>query len=280
MSKTSHEISQDKETLYRRFSRTQRIMHLVVMTSFLGLVLTGMPLKYSETDIVLYLTRFVSVRGLGVIHRMCALTTFGYFLFHLLHVAYRLLIKREKDLLWGPNSMIPQPDDLRLLIKQIRWFFFLGEKPQFDHWAYWEKFDYWAIFWGVPVIGSTGLFLWFPIFFGKFLPGWIFNLATLIHSEEALMAAGFIFTIHFFNTHLRPGKFPLDLVIFTGRMTEEYFEQEHPREYNRLSRTGKLEKLRIAPPGSDMLVIYKIVAFGGLLAGVVSIALIIYASFF
>ncbi len=272
--------NQEKVTVYRRFSHLQRIMHLVVMTSFLGLVLTGMPLKYSETDIVLYLTRFVSVHGLGFIHRICAVMTFGYFFFHLLHVGYRILINKEKGLLWGPDSMIPQPEDLRLLVKQFRWFFFLGEKPQFDHWAYWEKFDYWAIFWGVPVIGSTGLFLWFPTFFGQYLPGWIFNLAALVHSEEALMAAAFIFTIHFFNTHLRPGKFPLDLVVFTGRMTEEYFKEEHHKEYDRLSRQGELEKLRMAPSGTDMLVVYKIVAYGGLFTGLFSIGIIIYASFF
>jgi cytochrome b subunit of formate dehydrogenase len=271
---------QNNEVCYRRFTRLQRVLHLIVMTSFLGLVLTGMPLKYSETDIVLYLTQFVSVLGLGFIHRVCAFLTFGYFIFNLFYVGYRFLIKRESGLLWGPESMVPQPGDLKLLIKQMRWFFFLGEKPQFDRWAYWEKFDYWAIFWGVPVIGATGLFLWFPTLFGKYLPGWIFNLAALVHSEEALMAAAFIFTIHFFNTHLRPGKFPLDLVIFTGRMSESYFKEEHPVEYNRLAEKEELETLRIAPSGRDMLVVYKIIAYAGLVTGLFAIAVILYASWF
>ena len=47
------------------------------------------------------------------------------------------------------------------------------------------------------------------------MPGWMLNVATTIHSDEALLAVGFIFSIHFFNTHFRPEKFPIDTVIFT-----------------------------------------------------------------
>jgi len=86
-------------------------------------------------------------------------------------------------------------------------------KPEFDRWTYWEKFDYFAVFWGVFIIGSSGLFMWFPTFFTRFLPGWLINIALIIHSDEALLAAGFIFSIHFFNTHFRIEKFPMDTVI-------------------------------------------------------------------
>ena len=85
-----------------------------------------------------------------------------------------------------------------------------GRGPQYGRWTYWEKFDYFAVFWGIAVIGSTGLMLWFPEFFTRLLPGWLINVATIIHSDEALLATGFIFTVHFFNTHLRPEKFPMD----------------------------------------------------------------------
>jgi hypothetical protein len=91
-----------------------------------------------------------------------------------------------------------------------------------------EKFDYFAVFWGVAIIGGSGLMLWFPEFFARFVPGWLFNVATVVHADEALLAAGFIFTIHFFHVHFRPEKFPLDGVMFTGRATREYMEEEHP----------------------------------------------------
>ena len=97
---------------------------------------------------------------------------------------------------WGPNAID--------IWNHVRWFVGKGPRPQFDRYTYWEKFDYWAVFWGMFIIGSSGLVLWFPFFFSQFLPGWIFNVATVIHGEEALLAVGFIFTIHFFNGHLRP----------------------------------------------------------------------------
>ena len=84
------------------------------------------------------------------------------------------------------------------------------------------------------IIGGSGLVLWFPKFFARVLPGTMFNLALLIHGEEALLAVCFIFTIHFFNSHLRPEKFPVDKVIFTGTLPEEELRHERPAEYERL----------------------------------------------
>jgi len=123
----------------------------------------------------------------------------------------------------------------------VKWFIGLGERPAYGRWTYWEKFDYFAVFWGIAVIGSTGLTLWFPVFFTRFIPGSFLNIATIIHSDEALLATGFIFTVHFFNTHLRPEKFPMDITVFTGRMPLEELMRDKPREYEALVASGKLE---------------------------------------
>ena len=97
------------------------------------------------------------------------------------------------------------------------------------------------------MIGSTGLMLWFPSLFTRFLPGWLINVATIIHSDEALLATGFIFTVHFFNTHLRPEKFPMDTVMFTGRMPVAEFKRDKPAEYEALVAAGKLEENLVEP---------------------------------
>jgi hypothetical protein len=64
-------------------------------------------------------------------------------------------------------------------------------------------------------------------------------VATIVHGEEALLATTFIFTIHFFNVHLRPDKFPLDAVMFTGRATLEYMHEEHPATAAGLTAVGE-----------------------------------------
>ena len=135
-----------------------------------------------------------------------------------------------------------------------------------------------AVFWGVAVIGFSGLILWFPEFFTLFFPGWFINVAQIIHSDEALLAVGFIFTIHFFNTHLRPESFPIDTVIFTGYVPLEEYKKDRPREYQHLVDSGNLDKVVVEKEISPSWL--KTVKFFGYLflsAGIIIILLIIYS---
>ena len=141
--------------------------------------------------------------------------------------------------------MVPTLQDWRDFVAHNKWFFGKGPKPQFDRWTYWEKFDYFAVFWGVAIIGASGLIMWFPKFFTRFLPGWVINIALILHSDEALLAAGFIFSIHFFNTHFRIEKFPMDTVIFSGRVSKNEMLHERKRWYDRLVADGKLDEHRV-----------------------------------
>ena len=238
----------------RRFYRKNMRMHVVIITTFMLLALTGLPLKFSGSA---WAPTLVDVLG-GIdttrfLHRLAAIGTFGYMIVHILDVFIRTFIRREKGMFWGPNSMTPQPKDVSDFIGNIKYFLYLGERPPGDRWTYFEKFDYLAVFWGVMIIGLSGLFLWFPGFFTSFLPGWTLNAAQVIHSDEALLATGFIFVFHFFHTHLRPESFPMDLVVFTGRMSLERFMSERPLEYQRLVDNGELEDYLVPPPNKRQL---------------------------
>ena len=105
-----------------------------------------------------------------------------------------------------------------------------------------------AVFWGIMIIGTSGLMLWFPSFWTSFLPGWVLNAAHVIHSDEALLAVGFIFMFHFFHAPLRIETLPMDLVMFTGKMPIERFMEERPLEYERLVQSGELEKYIVEGP--------------------------------
>jgi cytochrome b subunit of formate dehydrogenase len=233
------------ERQFIRFSRLQRILHICMIVSFMSLALTGLTLKFSYTKWAAVLSHLLGgFENAGYIHRSAAVVMFGVFITHLVDL-YRLK-KREhgswRALLLGPGSMIPSRRDFAEFVATLKWFVGQGERPAYGRWTYWEKFDYFAVFWGIAVIGSTGLTLWFPVFFTRFLPGSFLNVATIIHSDEALLATGFIFTVHFFNTHLRPEKFPMDITVFTGRMELEELKRDKPREYEALVASGKLEE--------------------------------------
>ena len=149
--------------------------------------------------------------------------------------------------------------------------------PRFDHFTYWEKFDYWAVFWGMGIIGFSGLVLWFPLFFSRLVPGWFFNIAMLVHGEEALLAVGFIFTIHFFNSHLRPEKFPMDTVIFTGRVSDRELREERPDEYERLRAGHELRRLQVDPPKPWVLPLGRTIGTTAVTVGLALVVLIVYA---
>lgn len=265
---------------YRRFTPIERVLHAALMLTFVGCALSGLPLLYSAQPWAATLARILGgFEGAGLIHRICAFVMIVVFVSHVAMVVGRALTSgRLLAVLWGPDSMVPQPQDIVDIWRNFKWFVGRGPRPQFDRWTYWEKFDYWAVFWGMFIIGGSGLLLWFPVFFSKLLPGWMFNIAALVHGEEALLAVGFIFTFHFFNGHVRPTKFPMDTVIFTGRIPEHELKGERRLEYDRLAREGRLAGKETTPPTAESTWFGWIVGGAALLLGIVAIALILYSA--
>lgn len=274
-------ISQEKQVL--RFTRLNRGLHFFMIISFINLALTGMSLKFSYTGWARFLSQlYGGFESSGYVHRFSAVIMIAVFSIHLVDVIFK---KRKeagsfKALLFGPHTMLFNKKDLHDFKNSIKWFLGKGERPEYGRWTYWEKFDYFAVFWGMFVIGSTGMTLWFPEFFTNFIPGYMLNVATIIHSDEALLATGFIFTVHFFNTHLRPEKFPMDVVIFTGRVPLEEFKMDRPEEYKELVSKGELEKNMVEP--YPPIVIRGIRLFGWtvLIIGFSTVLWIIYAMIF
>lgn len=281
LGKESGSVRGEKQFL--RFSRLNRTLHIIMIVSFMSLALTGMTLKFSYTGWAVILSRlFGGFESAGFIHRFAAVLMLGLFITHLIDLTRR---KRTefgswKALLFGPDSMLFNKKDIQDFIGNIKWFLGKGPRPKYGRWTYWEKFDYFAVFWGIFVIGSTGLMLWFPEFFTQFIPGWMLNVATIIHSDEALLAVGFIFTVHFFNTHLRPEKFPMDIVVFTGRMELEEFKRDKPLEYETLVRTGELEKYLVDPYPPIVIKVTRIFGWIALTIGFSIVVWIIYAMVF
>ncbi len=240
------------EKAIRRFTRFDRINHALVVITFFGLTITGLPLLFSDQPWAGRLAAMLGgVAGAGLLHRFFAILLIANFLAHAWGVLKRFRAHHApiRGLLFGPTTMLPRVKDVQDCVGMWRWFFRGGDKPRFDRWTYWEKFDYVAEVGGSVIIGVSGLVLWFPVFFSHYLPGWAFNVAMIVHGYEAMLAIGFIFTIHFFNAHLRMEKFPVDDVMFSGCLPEEEFKHERPAEYERLLASGRLDEHRVdAPP--------------------------------
>lgn len=219
---------------FERFSLNQRIQHIVLFSTFIVLVFTGFPLKYPEAEFLsplLYVTG--GVKGARIIHRIAAVIMCLDFVYHNLYI-WSLLYRRKiglKEIL----LMIPQPKDVLHLLQNFRYFLgFSKEQPRFDKFSYLEKFDYWAVYWGIFIMGGSGLVLWFPEFWTQFIKLDIVRIAYIAHSDEALLAFLAITCWHLYNVHLSPRHFPMNKVWYRGWLTREEMIEDHPLEYERI----------------------------------------------
>ncbi|ABK43076.1 cytochrome c family protein [Magnetococcus marinus MC-1] len=234
----------------RRFTKGWVIAHGVLAVGVMILSLTGLAVLYSETLWAYYVMKLLGgPQNAAILHRIGAVMFAVIFFGHIGYMLYRIIFVRSYKLQWfGPYSLLPRWQDLRDVIAMFKWFFHRGPKPTFDHWTYWEKFDYWAPFWGMFIIGVSGLMMWFPNVAATYLPGWVFNIAIIVHADEAFLATVFLFSVHYFNCHYRPTRFPQDIVMFTGTIPLSEFKDERRHEYDRLVAEGKLEKYLVDPP--------------------------------
>jgi cytochrome b subunit of formate dehydrogenase len=263
---------------YVRFQPVHRIAHAVLMTSFLGLVLTGLPMRYSHLEWVQAVTRSLGgFTSTGQWHRILGIANSSCLVFYVIWFGGLLVIGPGAGVsrlryIFGPDSPVPNRRDVSDLARMLRWFVGRGPKPTFERWTYWEKFDLWAASADIILIGATGFVLWFPNQFSALLPGKALNVADLVHGKLALLATGFVFAIHFFNANLRPEKFPMDVSILTGLVSEEEMAEERPEWLRRLHETGQWKEYVAEAPSSGRMTL---AILSGALALAVGILLLV-----
>jgi len=276
-----HRMLATEEIGFVRFETVHRVVYAILLLSFLGLTLTGLPLKFGGQD---WGRAFAQTMGgfesTSVWHRTFAILAIAGGFLHLAWGASRIHQRRKagvpwRPLLFGPDSPVPTRRDVMDLIGMLRWFFGLGAKPGFERWTYWEKVDYWAVGLATALIGVTGLILWYPNVFCTFFPGGTLNVAKLLHAEFALYLAGCLFVIHLFNTHLRPEKFPLDQSIVTGLVNTEHLRAARPEYLARMERSGGLEHVTRRTPTRGRLRWIVLAAFASFSIGLLLLALVL-----
>jgi len=247
------QMSTEGGTHVRRFSGWWRLAHLVGALSIMTLALTGLTLLFAQSSWAPVVMKSLGgPKSAGFAHRVGAIGFMSVFFLHLIYFAIHIGRQWRTFQWFGPKSLVPNWQDLKDIVAMFQWFFGLASRPVFDRFTYWEKFDYWAPFWGMTIIGLSGVMMWLPELTASLLPGWVFNVATIVHGEEAILAVVFLFTVHFFNNHFRPDKFPQDITMFTGRVPLEIYKHEHRREYDRLVASGEIEKYLVQAPSQPM----------------------------
>lgn len=217
-----------EEKKYLRMTLNERVQHFMLLSSFITLVITGFALKFPES---LWVTWFRDIIGDNAfefrsdLHRIAAVIMVAVSFYHL---GYVIFTKRGRKLIadmWFKKSDIT---DLSGTFK-----YFTGrkkERPRFGRFSYIEKAEYWAVVWGTVVMGITGSLLWFENTFLPVISNSGMDIATTIHYYEAILASLAILVWHFYFVIYNPDVYPMNKAWFTGYLTEEEMEKEHPLE--------------------------------------------------
>ncbi len=235
------EVPADAQTRVRgdyiaRFDVHQRIQHYALMGSFIVLAVTGFLRGFPDWPTFAWFTDiFGGPDVLRLVHDVAAFVMVADGIYHVGYIGYGWLVKHK-----FPSAMIPRLKDLKDMAHTFLWVFGLHQhEPEYDHFQYGQKIDYWAIFWGLPVMMITGIFMMFPAFFGQWIEGEWFAVLATAHRDEAVLAVGFILIVHMYYGHLQTSAFPVNTVMFTGRMLKSKYRQWFGREYKQL--TGEKE---------------------------------------
>ena len=247
----------------QRWSAMWRWAHLLFALSIILLVATGLPLLYPNTAWAPVLERALGGPQIaGIIHRVSAVVMCAVFAWHILYAAIHIARNWSSFKVFGPYSLMPNWQDAADFAAMFKWFFGRRAAAELRPLELSAEGRLLGAVLGHHHAGRRPApCLWFKTLTAAYLPGWAFNVATVAHGDEALLAAAYLFTVHYFVNHWRPDKFPLDVVMFTGAMPLEEFKREYAVEYARLAQTGELQQHLVDAPSRPLTLGAKILGF-------------------
>jgi formate dehydrogenase subunit gamma len=225
-------------TYLTRFTLRQRVEHSLVMSLFIILSLTGLPQKYFEAPWARWMIDMMGgIDRIRWFHRAAGLSFAALTSFHLMFAIGS--VARGRSAL----SIVPNRKDYTDAVQTLQYYLGRSDAPaKFDRFDYRQKFEYWGLVLGAVVVITTGLVLYFPILFTRLFPGELVPAAKVAHSNEGLMAFLVVILWHIYNAHLNPDVFPFDKTIFTGKISLERMQHEHPLELERIKQIREIEE--------------------------------------
>ena len=253
-------MSIKKGQQYRRFVSEDRIQHWLLVLSFSVLALTGLVQKYSVSFISVQLISLLGgIETVRIIHRIAATLLMLEVVFHIGVAGYRIFVQHVRP------RIFPNTKDISDALKSLQ--FNLGvvkEKPQFGRYSFEEKFEYWAVIWGLAIMILTGFMLWNPIATTQFFPGQFIPAAKSAHGSEALLAVLAILIWHLYHVLVRH----FNRSMFTGYLSREEMLELHPREL------AEIESAATTPREPESIIAKRRLRFIPIFAAVSSLLLL------
>ena len=227
-----------------RLTRSQRLQHWLLLTSFITLVFSGFALQYPDSWLAWLLGSNETLRR--AVHRIAAVVMLATGTYHVLYLA---LTAEGRQ--WV-RDMVPKPKDVRDVVQNFLYYLGIQKlRPKIARFGYAEKAEYWAVVWGTIIMGLTGLMIWFKISVFSFLARWWVDIALAIHFYEAVLATLAILVWHFYQVIFDPDVYPINFAFLDGRVSEESYKEEHELAYEQLQKETEEAKARAEEATSE-----------------------------
>lgn len=210
------------EESYVRFSPAQRFEHMVLIVTFLGLSLTGLPQTYAEIGWVRDLIGLMGgIESIRIIHRILAVILMVECIYHGGILTYKAFVLGRRA------TMIPGFKDVKDAYDWVMFNLgFSDAHPHMPRYNFGEKAEYLAVVWGTVLMVITGFMMWNPIAIASWLPGEVIPAARAAHSAEAVLAVLSIIIWHMWHVRIRS----INNSMFTGTLSHEAMAEEHAEE--------------------------------------------------
>jgi cytochrome b subunit of formate dehydrogenase len=224
----------NEQKQYLRFELSQRIEHLLLIISFSTLAITGLPQKFplnGLSQVVLFLLGGIEMAR--IIHRIAVALFLVESIYHFAVMGYKIYVLRLSA------SMLPEIKDAIDGIQAVMYNLgFRKDHPRMKRYNFAEKLEYWALVWGLVIMGLTGFMLLNPIATANVLPGQVIPASKAAHGMEAILAVLAIIIWHFYFVHLRSWNWAM----INGKLTRHQMEDEHPLELEQIEQGPAYQK--------------------------------------
>jgi cytochrome b subunit of formate dehydrogenase len=229
---------------YERLNRSERVQHVLTLTTFFALVITGFALKFKWSLPLVPDATNVALRAWG--HRVAAILMVLTSFYHLFYAVFT--VRGRGHLL----RMLPKLQDAKDVVGMLRYYLGLSDhKPKFGRYSYVEKAEYLALVWGTIVMVVTGFLLWFQDEALKHIPMWGLDVATIVHYYEAILATLAIIVWHLYYVILNPDFAPMSMTWIDGKLSRHHMAHEHPLELEEIDE--RVRRGEALPPDSTRL---------------------------
>ena len=210
-----------------RFTVNERVQHFFLLASFIVLALSGFALEFPDAAWV----RWLAIDDEAVrrsVHRGAALV---FSLLSAYHLAYMVFSDRGRRLL---REMVPRRSDGKDLLEVVAYNLGVRKEPPVHSgfYRYPEKIEYWSLVWGTGVMILTGALLISSGVTLRHFPLWVFDLATMVHYYEAILACAAVAVWHFYGVIFDPDVYPMNCAWFHGRIRRPRAVKPAREEYS------------------------------------------------